>query len=350
MSEEILTQRDPQEEKYMGYCHGTGKERYLAQLQTREQPVSTGFPVFDDYLAGGLRRGLYVLGAVTSLGKTTFAVQLMANLAKQGYDCLYISLEMASTDIITRNLSRDIFMNRYDFATKDIIKLDYALSEITIEESMTLTDRQNKYIEDAANNYFDGYGKHIYVMTGEHVQTVAGIDDLVKSHITYTGRKPIVFVDYMQILRPDSEILSDKQTMDRVVIGLKDISRKYSLPLIAISSIGRQAYNIPIDFKAFKESGLIEFHADYVLGLQYQGVGEKNFDYEQAKAKTPREIELKILKARRSKAGETIPLTYYSMVNAYYDSKLIEPFTGKAVRVDNSIPTHSPALIKRLLE
>jgi replicative DNA helicase len=74
--------------------------------------------------------------------------------------------------------------------------------------------------------------------------------------------------------------------------------------------------------QAFKESGGIEYSADVLLGLQLKGVEEKgNFDVELAKSKTPREIELKILKNRRGNTGEKIDLFYYPQYN-YFTEKL----------------------------
>ena len=48
---------------------------------TRDPAASTGFDILDRNLDGGLYPGLYILGALSSLGKTTLALQLADNLA-----------------------------------------------------------------------------------------------------------------------------------------------------------------------------------------------------------------------------------------------------------------------------
>ncbi|MCL2355466.1 MAG: DnaB helicase C-terminal domain-containing protein, partial [Oscillospiraceae bacterium] len=74
-------------------------------LGTVEAPaIPTGFKNLDDALDGGLREGLYVLGAVPSLGKTTFALQIADYIAKQGRDVLIYSLEMTKIRLTARSI------------------------------------------------------------------------------------------------------------------------------------------------------------------------------------------------------------------------------------------------------
>ena len=59
--------------------------------------ISTGFSGLDYELDGGLYEGFYVLGAISSLGKTTLALQIADNIAAadDNTDVLIFSLEMA---------------------------------------------------------------------------------------------------------------------------------------------------------------------------------------------------------------------------------------------------------------
>ena len=72
-----------------------------AALFTREEigtvsaeRVPTGFLTLDRSLNGGLFNGLFVLGAVPGLGKSTLALQIAYNLSGRGYPVLYFALEM----------------------------------------------------------------------------------------------------------------------------------------------------------------------------------------------------------------------------------------------------------------
>ena len=51
-----------------------------------DEAIPTGFAQLDTELDGGLYAGLYVLGAVSSLGKTTFLLQTADQIAEAGTD------------------------------------------------------------------------------------------------------------------------------------------------------------------------------------------------------------------------------------------------------------------------
>ena len=67
--------------------------------QAAKPRLSTGFPSLDEALDGGLYEGLYILGAVSSLGKTAFCMQIADALARQGQDVLIFSLEMSEYEL-----------------------------------------------------------------------------------------------------------------------------------------------------------------------------------------------------------------------------------------------------------
>ena len=70
------------------------------------QAIPTGFDNLDKILDGGLYPGLYCVGANSSLGKTTICMQMADNIAQAGYGVLVFSLEMSSTELIAKSLSR----------------------------------------------------------------------------------------------------------------------------------------------------------------------------------------------------------------------------------------------------
>lgn len=68
--------------------------------------MPTGFRNLDEILDGGLFEGLYIFGAISSLGKTTFVLQIADQIAQQGQDILIFSLEMARTELMAKSISR----------------------------------------------------------------------------------------------------------------------------------------------------------------------------------------------------------------------------------------------------
>ena len=68
---------------------------------------------------------------------------------------------------------------------------------------------------------------------------------------------------------------------------------------------------------------------DVLIGLQLSGVGQKDFDVNEAKKQTPREVEAVILKNRNGATGDTLHYAYYSMFNKFLDMDDAEGGTEK---------------------
>ena len=54
--------------------------------------IPTGYSPLDNLLDGGLYAGLYIVGAISSLGKTTFCLNVADNIAQAGHDVIIFSL------------------------------------------------------------------------------------------------------------------------------------------------------------------------------------------------------------------------------------------------------------------
>jgi replicative DNA helicase len=284
--------------------------------------LSTGFTNLDHYLDGGLYDGLYILGAISSLGKTTFAIQIADNLSSQGHDVLYISLEMSRYEIMAKSISRHTYL----YCQKNSPEAMYnAKSQGQILDSKkyeNYTSLEREVIYYAGENYKQEAGRlWIYEVTDN--LTVDRIKTLIEEHRKHTDVCPVVIIDYLQIITSTDHKLTEKQSVDQIVKRLKQISRDYKIPVLAISSLNRESYKSPISMQAFKESGGIEYSADVLFGLQLKGVEGKDFDVEKAKSKTPREIELKILKNRRGRTGISIFFEYYPEFN-YFQKQILD--------------------------
>lgn len=277
--------------------------------------IPTGFKGIDEALDGGLYEGLYIVGAISSLGKTTLVTQIADQVAKQGHDVLIFSLEMARSELMAKSISRHTVIEVLDKGGD--MKNAKTVRGITAGvRYANYNDTEKELIKNAVTAYSD-YAKHIYITEGVGDLGVNQIRATVEKHTRYTGNTPLVIVDYLQILAPYNERATDKQNTDKAVMELKRISRDFKTPVIGISSFNRDNYNNAVSMQAFKESGAIEYSSDILIGLQLKGAGTKDFDVTEAKSKNPREIELVILKNRNGKTGTKIPLEFYPLFNYF---------------------------------
>lgn len=321
-SAEVRSPADKQREEYLksSVYYSVGEFRSYIEAAASRPMLSTGFYNVDKALGGGIHTGLYVLGAVSSLGKTTFALQLADNLANKGTDVLFFSLEQSKFELMAKSISRESF----NVCTRNKIDTIYAQSSISIlsGKNRGLPDKiQEEYVNETALKRYSEYAGHLFIYEGVGNISVEQIRERVRDHIAFTGNpRPVVFIDYLQILKAAAgdERATDKQITDHNITFLKQLSRDFDIPVFAVSSLNRQNYSEKINMAAFKESGAIEYGSDVLMGLQLKGAGERDFDLTAAKEKNPREVELVILKNRNGAVTASgIEMSYYPVFNCF---------------------------------
>ena len=322
----IDKKRQEQKEAYLE----TSNRKYVRDFRNKvwtsiSTPCwKTGFTSLDKELDGGLYEGLYVIGAISSLGKTTFALQIADQIAQAGNDVMIFSLEMARNELIAKSISR--------ITAQEDRKNALSPRDITVYERLNASSMESIELVDKAITKYEGYGEHIFIFEGVGDIRVNTIREAIKQHINLTGNKPVVLVDYLQILAPyDDKSRTDKQEVDLNITELKRISRDYKLPIIGISSFNRESYTASVNMASFKESGSIEYSSDVLIGLQLSGIDDiKQTDankqavrdfVDNAKKEIPRKVEAKIMKNRNGKVGGRIKLTYYPQFSLYSETE-----------------------------
>lgn len=283
--------------------------------------IPTGFPNLDKLLDGGLYEGLYIFGAISSLGKTTLITQIGDQIAQAGTDVLIFSLEMSRFEIMAKSISRQTFIQ--SIGNSQIKNADTrnakTIRGITSGRRYEGYSKEEKELIGRSINAYGKYAQNIFITEGTGDIGVKEIRESIEKHISLTGKKPIVIIDYLQIIAPHNEKMSDKQNTDKAVLELKRISRDFKIPVIGISSFNRASYSNTVSMEAFKESGAIEYSSDVLIGLQLKGAGEKEFNAKTVKLENPRRIELTILKNRNGTMGD-VNFSYYSYFNYFVEN------------------------------
>jgi replicative DNA helicase len=280
--------------------------------------IPTGFDKLDNVLDGGFYEGLYIMGAITSLGKTSLALQIADQVAQAGQDVLIFSLEMARAELMAKSISRLTIINCPRGKEKSQPKTTRG---ITTGKRWERYSQEEKHLITSSMNHYSEYARRIYISEGMGDIGADQIREKINQHILFTGSLPFVVVDYLQLLAPHDPRSTDKQNTDKNVLELKRISRDYKIPVLAISSFNRQNYNSPVTMEAFKESGAIEYSSDVLIGLQAAGAGSKGFDIDAEKKKDPRHVELKILKNRNGRTGDKLYYDYYPKFNYFTETE-----------------------------
>lgn len=332
----------------------TALDELQADIDARRQGYgeiwATGFTELDKKLDGGLMgEQLIFLGAISSLGKTSYALQIATQIAEQGKDVLIFSLEMSKNELNAKTISRythiltsekkDQYKQKYRLTTRDI--LSGKIGGVAFGKG---TDAQGELFIEAleATKKIAGNTR---IFVGENDVDVDKVREIVDTHIRATNKKPFVILDYLQILQPSSAAnTTDKRLLtDYDVTRLKVLSRDFHIPVLVISAFNRTSYLEPVSMGSFRESSGIEYSSDILLAMQYDGMdyqkhwftnkdnGKKKKVFESIQDHntrvrelldkmdkdgtkgSPLPIELKILKNRNGSKGSL----YYDFLPAY---------------------------------
>ena len=233
--------------------------------------------------------GLYVIGAIPAAGKTTFCWQLLEQLARNGESCIFCSYEMSRLELFAKSLARELF-KRDSKTTLTAAQLRRGASSGALLDLLPVF----------ANSQLD-----LSVLELQD-ETIDDLLVLLKPLCSNKDKAPVVCIDYLQIVPTSRD--SAKLGIDDSVRKLKKFQRDTNTTFIVISSFNRTNYAHSVSFESFKESGNIEYTADFVWALQlnfmnelsgFNDLSDLRKKIDKAKQQQPRHINLKCLKNRQ---------------------------------------------------
>lgn len=297
--------------------------------QEKKGALPTGFNRLDKIIDGGLYPGLYLVGAISGLGKTSFALQIADNIATlQERDVLYIALEMAKDELIAKSLSR----LTYQYCEGNIRNAKTTRGILDGSKYSSFNPQEQELIKRAINTY-EAIARHIYIKESVGETTTDDIRTELEKHYRIKGKAPVVIVDYLQILGPLDAKATDKQNIDRAVTALKRMSRDFDTPVFVISSFNRANYKNNDAPESFKDSGNIEYSADVLMSMSYdeyamEQTGEKLFKNQVKKLKDIKAgesypIHIGVIKNRNGITGE-LNLNFLPHFNIYEEDGISE--------------------------
>lgn len=324
---------------------GNNLQKFLDVIKSNiDTPcVPTGFKNLDKALDGGLYEGLIILGAESSTGKTALALQIADHIARKGNDVYYFTLEMSKEELMARTISRYTYLiaknggNVTDAkSSRDILDGRRHVGYVDEDgvKHAGYTAKQQAIFEKAVTEY-GKFANRIYFIEGEDAGgsavSIEYIEGKAEYHKSKTGRRPIIFIDYLQILAPADVQASDVANMDTNIHKLKTLSRKLKTPIVAISSLTRESRkndNGVVSMTSARGSGLIEYTADTFLAYEFLAAGRKKqleegrtvtlpFEKDEAMNKEVREMRLRVVKNRSYEVEIGVALSYRAKYNCF---------------------------------
>lgn len=252
--------------------------------------VPTGFTELDSLLSGLQKSDLIIVGARPSYGKTTFALDIARNVAKEGGAVGFFSLEMSREQVVDRLIASEAKVDLWKLRTGRIGKNGNDHEFGMIQAALDKLSKAPVYIDDTAS------------------PNIIQMRSMARRLQAERGSLDLIVVDYLQLIQPRSSYDNTVAQVTEISRGLKGLARELDVPVIAISQLSRgveQRDQKTPRLSDLRESGSIEQDADVVIFIH-----PKNRDKEDLPDSERAIVDVIIAKHRNGPIG-TIPL-YFS--------------------------------------
>lgn len=268
----------------------TAWEEIKKRTGTPEMQI-TSMPTLSEKIWGLHRREFIVLGGRTSQAKSSLALQLAYDVAKQGFQVHFLSLEMSEQAIIERLFCNTAMINNYDLFYKpnEFEKQAQQFKELMKDTKLIITYKIGARINE------------LYQI----------IEDLPNADL--------VILDYIQAVQGFGDRLS---VVNDYILKFRQLCVDKNFAGIMVSQINRgseMTENKRPNLWQLKSSGNLEEHADTVL----LGFWEHHYD----NSKPFNDYDVIIAKQRNGMTG-TVKVKFLAP-NSRFEEKEIGGMYGK---------------------
>ena len=235
----------------------------------------------------GLRYGLTIIGARTSIGKSALALQMASDLSKQGKRVLFLSLEMTVESMLER-----IFCNWHE-----VDNFDTLTGRLRIDQEIS-----RKWL--AFKDRMIGIPLILTCGIGLNCQEVEQVIDNLEE------KPDAIFVDYIQAVRASR---NEREALNEYIRHFRALCIHNKIAGVMCSQANRQVFdedNKEPTLANLKSTGFLEEHAETVILLHWPHFYDNN--------KPENDYKVIIAKQRNGRTGAHI-LHYKPEFYKFYD-------------------------------
>ena len=264
--------------------------------------IACNYPLLDRIL-GFFRNGcIYYIGARTSMGKTTFMLNLINSMLSNGKQCCVgiFSLEMTAKILTEKMLC----------LMADIKYSDYEDMKLHPEQVERLFERGEKLKK-----------LPILIEDGEDI-TISKLRARARRLVMNEGVK-IIFIDYLTRIKSDTFYPSKHLQVDEISKGLQSMAKELNIPVVCLAQLNRNVLGRtdPTPSLAdFRESGSIEEDCDAALLIHRPDYYNPN--------NLPGEVQIIVAKNRIRGQLQKIAFAKSPNSELYFETKM----AGEVVR------------------
>ena len=209
--------------------------------------AKTGFSGLDRMLVQMGKGDLVIVGARPGMGKTSFALNIATNVAKNSKKSVAIfSLEMSGEQLVTRIISSEALVDSHARRTGQLKPEDW---------------------DNIAGVVSSLSGSEIYIDDTSQITTTE-----MKSKLRRLPNLGLVVIDYIGLMQSTSNSDNRAQQVGEISRNLKVMAKDFGVPIVCCAQLNRGTESRPGAGKRptladLRDSGSIEQDADIVLFL-----------------------------------------------------------------------------------
>lgn len=224
--------------------------------------ISTGYGCLNTMLGGdGFdRKTINILMGQPAQGKSIWAQNFAVNIANEGYNVLYVTLELAEKKVLKRvgSMRLGININEYTELAKDREFIKSKIDEVNSKLSGGVFEKTP--------------GKIWIKEFPSGSATINDVENVVKLIHEQTGKNiDFLVVDYIQIMKAERSLQIDNMLYlkgKHLAEGLRSIAQRYNLACLTMTQIAKEKYNAnDINLNDMPESKAIADTADTVFAI-----------------------------------------------------------------------------------
>ena len=223
-----------------------GKFEELASDKSTQHGIKTGFNGLDILLNGLHRSDLMIIAARPATGKTSFAMNIVENIAMNGHSCAVFSLEMGKEQLVQRMMCSVAGVSMSSAMKGKINKTEW----LKIAQAREKLSNAKIYIDDSSM-----ITPQQIISKCRRLKSRFGLD--------------LIMIDYIQLMTPDKSRNSDSRQneISDISRNLKILAKEINVPVLALSQLSRavETRKGRPQLSDLRESGAIEQDADIVM-------------------------------------------------------------------------------------
>jgi len=237
----------------------------LVKLARRDESVMgirTQFPDLDKLVTGLMPGDMFVIAARPSIGKTSFALNMMTNIAMDPTRPRAVGL--FSLEMLAEKITSRLICTESGFSERDFID--------GLVNNMSRITSAAKHISDADIYIDDTPALKIHELRSK------------ARKMKHSFGVEVIFIDYLQLMRAETHRNDNRQEeVSMISSGIKSLAKELNIPIVVLAQLNREAEKtatgIP-KLSHLRESGAIEQDADVVAFLHRERDDQKEASLE----------------------------------------------------------------------